>query len=231
MEGVSVAIINLPGLSEQVCLSSPTLYSWESPGSSYTCLSSFHSHRPKEESNPNPKFPFLNCVYLFFFLRLLQKSPFIIPLLSSQPYFSIPNIFSFWLIITNMSHLQFIYSRANIFRDIKNVYRMHLYFLKGLTWWAWGEEAMGHDGYDPCLWEEWLGSNTIPPLTSQERQLTGRLSSWLKATCLVWALLLLLFGCMTFSKLLELSMLNCALLKYGKKMIPTYNIDVRIELD
>lgn len=47
-----------------------------------------------------------------------------------------------------------------------------------------GEEAMGHDGYDPCLWEEWLGSNPIPPLTSQERQLTGRLNSGSKPPAL-----------------------------------------------
>lgn len=227
MEGVSVAIINLPGLSKQACLSSPTLYSWESPGSSYTCLSSFHSHRPKVESNPNPKCSFLNCVY--FFEASAKLSNHYSSSIGPTSFFYSQHFF--FLIITNMSHLQFIYSRANIFRDIENVYRMHLYFLKGLTWWAWGEEAMGHDGYDPCLWEEWLGSNPIPPLTSQERQLTGRLSSWLKATCLVWALILLLFSCMTFSILLKLSMLNCALLKYGKRMIPTYNIDVRIELD
>lgn len=190
MEGVSVAIINLPGLSEQAYLSSPILYSWESPGSSSTCLSSFRSHRPKEESKPNPKCSFLNCDY-FFEASAKISIHYSSPIGPASFFYS--NIFSFWLIITNMSHLQLIYSRTKIFRDIENVYRMHLYFLKGLTWWAWGEETLGHDGYDPCLWKEWLGSNPIPPLTIREMQLTGRLSSWLKATCLVWALILLFF--------------------------------------
>lgn len=48
----------------------------------------------------------------------------------------------------------------------------------------------------------------------------GTLSSWLKATCLVQALVLLLPSCVTSSKLSKLSMPNCALLKYGKGMIP-----------
>lgn len=89
MEEVSGSIIYLPGISKQICLSSPPLYSWQFHGLSYTCLGSFHSHRPEEQSSPNPQFSFFNSI----FLRLLQNSPFITPLPLAQPPFCIPNIF------------------------------------------------------------------------------------------------------------------------------------------
>lgn len=164
MEEVSGSIIYLPGISKQICLSSPPLYSWEFHGLSYTCLGSFHSHRPEEQSSPNPQFSFFNSI----FLRLLQNSPFITPLPLAQPPFCIPNIFpSYWLSPIWVAPRSC--TLAPKFSEILNMYAECTYIsysaaVKDLH--MGGEETIGHNGYDPWLWKKRLGSNPIPSLTS-----------------------------------------------------------------
>lgn len=173
MEEVSGSIIYLLGISKQVCLSSPPLHSWQFHGVSYMCLGSFHPHRPEEQSSPNPKFSFFNSIYLSYTSTKLSihYSSAIGP--TSSLY---PQHFSFLLIITNMSGSQVMYSSSKMVRNFEHVWRMHLRFLqcccKGLTYGG-GEETIGHNGYDSWLWKKRLGSNPIPSLTSQERQITG----------------------------------------------------------
>ena len=97
MEEVSGARINLLGVPEQACLSSPPLYSWQCHRTSYVVLAYSILIDLKETQTQTHIF-FSSTVFLF--LRLLQRSPFITSLLLAQPLCSVPNIF-FLMTITN----------------------------------------------------------------------------------------------------------------------------------
>ena len=122
MEDVSGATINLLGMPEQACLLLLMRIFTVSHihALAHSILIDLKTVKPK------PQIFFSSTVFVL--LRLFYKNLHLL-LLYPQPklLFLLPVFFL--LTITTISTSQFTYSRTKIFQDIKNVYRMHLYFL------------------------------------------------------------------------------------------------------
>lgn len=123
MEDVSGATINLLGMPEQACLLLLMRIFTVSHihALAHSILIDLKTVKPK------PQIFFSSTVFVL--LRLFYKNLHLLLLYPQPKLLFLLQCFFFLLIITTISTSQFTYSRTKIFQDIKNVYRMHLYFL------------------------------------------------------------------------------------------------------
>lgn len=123
MEDVSGATINLLGMPEQACL----LLLMRIFTVSHIHALAHSILIDLETVKPKPQIFFSSTVFVL--LRLFYKNLHLLLLYPQPKLLFLLQCFFFLLIITTISTSQFTYSRTKIFQDIKNVYRMHLYFL------------------------------------------------------------------------------------------------------